>query len=363
MSVQEPAESSANGSKNLQVCDEPFGGAVSWAQLMEEDEQFNKITDDDDGETEEADGGETTENSSPERRGRRNIPTEPPFRVQITNISSQHVEEELIYYFGGESHIKRVDIRKEDGNAEFEYFTRDGLLLALKKQDVEFKGRVLKVFVRQNRESVARVTSRHSQQEYGRPYESNDSHFSGKSSSQNYRRSHYNSQNSLNSDKHGRYDKGNRSNHYGTMPAGGFHDRRGGGSYRGSNDCRFNNNGSFRAPRNPNYDRQNSSGRDDYHHGNGGPLQRSGSYQHNHNHSNTKDYGRQYSNHNHYSNYHGGGGPGSISARSRTESHSTTNNYDAFSRTSSRMSLAATGTVEETPQRKSTGGGDRKSVV
>lgn len=123
-----------------------------------------------------------------------------------------------------------MDFRKEDGNAEFEFFTRDGLIQALERSDVDFKGRVLKVYVRQNRESLARVSSRYSQ-DYSRNYASQDSQHSGRRHD-SFRGNHYNSQSSLNSDKHGRYDKGNRSypNQYGTMPAGGFHDRRGGES-------------------------------------------------------------------------------------------------------------------------------------
>lgn len=350
MSVTEPADSGSvrQAQQTLQVCDQtiqPFTEGVSWAQLMEEEElldnQINHGDDDVDG------SGANSSSLSPERR--RQIPDSAPFRVQVTNISSQHVEEEIIYYFGGDKHIKTIAFRKEGEKAEIEFFTQEGLLNALTRQEKEFKGRVLKVFVCQNRDSVGRVTSRVSG-DYSRQYESADSHFSG--TGRNYNRSnrnsHYNSQSSLNSDRHsqsgGRFDKGNRNNHYGTMPAGGYHDRRGGNRNGGySNDSRYNNNGndnnrSFRAPRNPNYERQHSGPNQSYnrydnengHHG--GPLQRSGSYQHNSSSNDCRYSTQQYQ----YSQNQ----PASISARSRTESHNTHDN--GFSRTSSRMSVSTT---------------------
>lgn len=342
MSVTEPADSGSGSSpqkkvaqqQTLQVCDQtiqPFSETVSWAKLMEEEEFTNIASDEEDDDAgDEVDGA----NSSPERR--RQIPDSPPFRVQIANISSQHVEEELIYYFGGDN-IKTVEFRKEDGNAEIEFHTRDGLLHALTRQDQDFKGRVLKVFVLRNRESVARVTSRHSG-DY-RQYESADSHFSGgRRSQQQHNRNHYNSQSSLNSDSRHSSGRGNRNNYgnYGTMPAGGYHDRRG-GSHRGGyggNDARFNNNNSsFRAPRHQ-YDRQYSgpnynSRYDDHPHQNGGPIQRSGSYQHNPSSNDCRNSTQNYQYHNQ---------PASVSARSRTESHNTFDN--GFSRASSRMSLS-----------------------
>ncbi|CAL2035681.1 unnamed protein product [Caenorhabditis brenneri] len=328
MSVTEPADSGSGqkAQQILQVCEE---NVSSWAQMMEEEEFPQDL--DEDG-TDEVDGGVTGDSSlSPERR--RNIPEHPPFRAQITNISSTHVEEELIFYFGGDN-IKHVDFRKEDGNAEFEFHNKDGLLHALTRHDKEFKERVLKVFVRQNRESLGRVTSRQR-----REFQKN--------------RNHYNSQSSLNSDRGGgRYDRGNRNNYqgYGTMPAGGFYDRR--GEFEGnrsghggySNDSRFNNNnGSFRAPRfqNPGYDRQNSGPQYNHqyreHDEHPGPLQRSGSYQH-HRSSNDCRFSQGYHQQ----------PAGSISARSRTESHSTNQQHfdNGFSRASSRLSVA---TASEEP--------------
>uniref|UniRef100_A0A8R1ECD2 Uncharacterized protein n=1 Tax=Caenorhabditis japonica TaxID=281687 RepID=A0A8R1ECD2_CAEJA len=74
------------------------------------------------------------------------------------------------------------------------------------------------------------------------------------------------------------------------------------------------------------YSNNNNSRYDDHQHG--GPLQRSGSYQHNRN-----DYYNNSGRHQHHNQH-----PGSISARSRTESHST--NFDAYSRASSRLSIA-----------------------
>lgn len=365
MSVTEPADSgSGNKSQQiLQVCDQTIQplteGTVSWAQLMEE-EEFNNISDSNDGDECDGAGGDTSR--SPDRR---RIPDYPPFRVQIANISSTHVEEELIFYFGGDN-IKSVEFRKEDGNAEFEFFSKDGLLHALTRQNQEFKGRVLKVYVRQNRESVARVASRYSGD---RQYESTDSHFSQRRNNDSHRssRSHYNSQNSLNSDRGtgGRYNNRNNynSNHSGTMPAGGFHDRRGGNRNGGySNDARgynnYNNttsqdNRSFRAPKNPGYDRQNSGPQSYYHNNRGyeehaGPIQRSGSYQHNRS-SNDCRY-------NNYNNH-----PGSV--WSRTDSHSTNNHYDnGLSRTSSRMSVANTSEEPMTKKPSANPFGDAKPV-
>ncbi|CAO4368663.1 unnamed protein product [Caenorhabditis nigoni] len=353
MSVTEPADSgdssatktsaTATGTQQtLQVNNEtttttttviqqaqPIDEPVSWAKLMEE-EEFNNSDIENDDDQDEVDGGGTT-SSSPDRR--RPLPDSAPFRVQIANISSQHVEEELIYYFGGDQ-IKSIDIRKEDGNAEIEFETKNGLIHALTRHEQKFKGRVLKVYVRQNRESVARVTSRYSG-DY-RQYESADSHFNSGRRGNMSNRNHYNSQSSLNSDRHsqsGRYEKGSRNhNHYGTMPAGGYHDRRGGNRNNNSNYNNANNdynNRSFRAPRQP-YDRQHSGGYDLHHHQNGGPLQRSGSYQHN---SSSNDCRLSSQN---YQYQHQ---PGSIAARSsRTES--TNYNDNGFSRTSSRMSLS-----------------------
>ncbi|EFO96526.1 hypothetical protein CRE_24247 [Caenorhabditis remanei] len=330
MSVTEPADSGSGrqAQQTLQF------------QLIDNDEHGDDDVD-----------GANSSSLSPERRHQ--IPDSAPFRVQVTNISSQHVEEEIIYYFGGDKLIKTIHFRKEGEKAEIEYFSKEGLLHAQTRDEKEFKGRILKVFVRQNRESVGRVTSRVSG-DYTRQYESADSHFSG--SGRNYsrqnNRNHYNSQSSLNSDRHsqsGRFEKGNRNNHYGTMPAGGYHDRRGGGNRNGgyNNDSsRYNNNDnnrSFRAPRNPNYERQHSGPNynryndNENNHG-GGPLQRSGSYQHNSTSNDCRYSTAQYQSQ----------PPASISARSRTESHNTYND-NGFSRTSSRMSVATTTNQEDHP--------------
>ncbi|CAI2349312.1 unnamed protein product [Caenorhabditis sp. 36 PRJEB53466] len=331
MSVTEPADSgSARATQQiLQVCNEMEAGK-SWAQLMEEEVQFEQLESGGDSEaegTDEVDGGDS---ASPERP--RRIPDAAPFRAQITNISSTHCEEELIYYFGGEKLLSRTDFHKEKGKAEFEFHSRDGLLFALTKNDVEFKGRLLKVFALQNRESVARVSARRSDyasQDSGR-YASRGNHH------------HYASQNSLNSDKpYARYEKGNRNySNYGTLPAGGYHgDRRGGhrGGYHGSGQYRNSHqesNGSFRHNQRGGYDRQfsqpyNNNNRYEQAE-NGGPLQRSGSYQHPpRNSTDSYRYNQQSQ------------PAGAVSARSRTESYSTTGGgLDVYSRTSSRISIA-----------------------
>uniref|UniRef100_A0A8R1HIR0 RRM domain-containing protein n=1 Tax=Caenorhabditis japonica TaxID=281687 RepID=A0A8R1HIR0_CAEJA len=251
MSVSEPADSgsSQTASQVLQVEKiEDIANMGSWAQMMEEEEenlQFEFGEDSEDVGVDEVDCGGDNASVSPERR--RHIPDEPPFRVQITNLSPDHIEEELIYYFGGDKLLKCCDFHKEDGKAEFEFHARDGLTYALTKSNVEFKGRLLKVYVLQNRVSLARVSQRQSK-DYNRQYESTDSSFSRRND-----RNRYNSQSSLNSDKHSRFERGNRGHyqnqHYGTMPAGGFHANRGvleghrGGFHGGYNN---DNNRSFR---------------------------------------------------------------------------------------------------------------------
>ncbi|CAB3403424.1 unnamed protein product [Caenorhabditis bovis] len=342
MSVTEPADSGGGTQivQNLQVAGMTnLQDIGSWAQLMEEEEDVT-FGGDDDG-TDEVDGPAAS--ISPERR--RKIPDGPPYKVQVANVSTKHLGEELLYYFGGEELVKEFSFLSADGKAIFEFASRDGLISALEKNEKDFQGNKLKVYVMQNRESVNRMPARLSN-DYRR---SSDGYENRRNDSYN-RSNRYNSQSSLNGDY--RNDRsfrgGDRYNHYGTMPAGGFHhDKRGGfpdrfhdgnrNSMRGGRGRGGSGGGPYNNYSNT-YNRQNSgpSAYNRYEHQGGGPLQRSGSYQYN------RDYNTK----------HGG----SISARSRTESHST--NVETFSRTSSRMS------INDEPKRKTSVNpfGDAKPV-
>ncbi|CAI5445117.1 unnamed protein product [Caenorhabditis angaria] len=373
MSVTQPADSGgpSDQQQTLQV-DQKLADMNhqigSWAQLMEEEneeEQFIEVSADEDEGTDEIDGAGNGESSSRSPEKRKFVPDDPPFRVQVTNISINHNKEEIFYFFGGDSNIKTFSFRPEKARAEFEFHSKIGLLEALERNDTEFQASILKVFPLRNH-MAGKISARQSS-DYG----SHDSHNRYNNQNQygggnrryqndNYRGSHYNSQSSLNSEKLPRnYDKNYRDNryqqnHYGTLPAGGIHnDRKNYNNYRGGHQNNYHNDrNNFKAPRHPNYDRQNSGPvphqyRDNRYENQGGPIQRSGSYQHSNNNSRNNDYQQRQ--------------PQSINARSRTESHST--NFDQFSRTSSRMSIDEAG-VPKPIQRKVSANpfGDAKPV-
>ncbi|KAL4003276.1 RNA recognition motif family protein [Acanthocheilonema viteae] len=101
-----------------------------------------------------------------------NLPDRPPFEVKVANINYKSSDNDLFYFFGGESSV--VNIRSEGqagrrGTAIVSLSSQEALVNALKLNNMELQGRPLRISLRDHQSRPAFGSGRISLQDQPRP--------------------------------------------------------------------------------------------------------------------------------------------------------------------------------------------------